>query len=159
MAYARSRGPTRIRFDEGSFQHQERIRQDRTYSLGTDDGEDESIDRFRTRSSLSESFAHDSLEDLNTDDMRDESMKGQREWMKRCVAASRGRLRSSVRWAVPLLLVAGLSGGLLEYRRLNRRAAGFDKAWNPITESFTQFYEGEKKASKQVKVLNKVESR
>ena len=151
MAYSRSRGPTRIRFDEQSFQNQGRIREDRAYSVGTDDGEDESFVRCRTPSSLSESFAHDSLEDFNSNDTRDdEIMKGQRDWMKRCTIATRALLRRSVRWMVPLFLLAGLSGGLLEYRRLNRRAAGFEKAWNPITESFTEFYESEKKASKQV---------
>ena len=155
MAYSRSRGPARIRFDEQSFHDQEHIREDRVYSAGTDDVEDEYIDRFRSRSSLSESFAHDSLEDFNSNDMKDdENWMQQRDWRKQCMLTTRGRLRSSIKWAVPLLLLAGLGGGVLEYRRLNRRAAGFEKAWNPITESFTEFYEGEKKASKQVVSLD-----
>jgi hypothetical protein len=147
MAYARSRGLPRARFDVPSSPGQGRFRHDRSYSLGTDEGEDGGDCRFRTRSSFSGSFAHDSFEDLA--DVAGNG-GGQRGGARRWLGAAGGRLRRSVRWAVPVVLLTGLGGGLLEYRRLMRRAAGFDKAWNPITESWSQFYEGEKRASKQV---------
>lgn len=125
MVYARSRGLPRARFDGPSSPGQGRFRHDRSYSLGTDDGED-GVDYGCGASS--------------------EQRGG---GARRCLAAAGRRVRHSARWAVPMVLLAGLGGGLLEYQRLMRRAAGFGKAWNPITESWAQFYEGEKRASKQ----------
>ena len=46
-----------------------------------------------------------------------------------------------------LVLVVGLAAQ--EYHRLMQRAAGFEKSWNPLTESYGDFYENEKRASKQ----------
>ena len=59
---------------------------------------------------------------------------------------------TGVRWLVVCAVVGGLGlaahRGWSEYHRLMVRASGFDKTWNPITESFGEFFEKEKRSSK-----------